>query len=104
MASKTVQLFIPRGNINKHELFKMAIGLADLPPTLTAEATITSATRRPDDHEQPGTDFEITIDYTERGEGATLVAPAFPAGSWGGAVDSVDETGDEDDDEAEAPQ
>ncbi|MGH3956461.1 MAG: hypothetical protein ACRDTI_20745 [Mycobacterium sp.] len=101
MASKTVQLFIPRGNINKHELFKMAIGLADLPPTLTAEASITSATSRPDDHEQPGTDFEITINYTERGQGATLVAPSFPAGSWGGAADSVD---DEDDDEAEAAQ
>lgn len=84
MPTQDVQVFIPRGSVQRNTVLKLAIAKAkdSLPPTLTCDAQITGAVSRPDDHEQPGTDYTVTIDYTARGEGASN-ASVLPAGTFG---------------------
>lgn len=90
MPQKTVEVFIPRGPVQRNRVLQLALAQVrdELPPTLTCDADITGATSRPDDHETPGTVYEVTIDYTERGASNHAVLPVGTfAASFGGEDD-----------------
>ncbi|QFG08930.1 hypothetical protein PBI_MALAGASYROSE_82 [Mycobacterium phage MalagasyRose] len=92
MPKLDVQVFIPRGPVQRNHVIKAALNKVrnDLPPTLTCDAQITGHDRRPDDHEQPGTDYTVTIDYTERGEGQPTPG-VIPVGTYGATADDEDD-------------
>lgn len=90
MPQKTVEVFIPRGPVQRNRVLQLALAQVrdELPPTLTCDAEITDANTRPDDHEAPGTVYTVTVDYTERGVGNHGVLPAGTfAASFGGEDD-----------------
>jgi hypothetical protein len=86
MPSKTVEVFIPRGPVQRNKVLQAALAQVrdELPPTLHCDAKITGADKRPDEHEQPGTTYTVTIDYTERGVGNASV---LPVGTFGYQAD-----------------
>jgi hypothetical protein len=83
MPTLDVPVFIPRGPVQRNKILQLALAKVrdTLPPTLTCDAKISKADRRPDEHEQPGTDYTVTIDYTERGTAGN--ASVLPAGTFG---------------------
>ncbi|SKU71886.1 Uncharacterised protein [Mycobacteroides abscessus subsp. massiliense] len=97
MPQKTVEVFIPRGPVQRNKVLQLALAQVrdELPPTLSCDAEITGATSRPDDHETPGTVYEVTIDYTERGAGAnhSVLPVGTFAASFGGEDDEQDRDG-----------
>lgn len=80
-----VPVFVPRGPVQRNKVLQAALAKVreTLPPTLTCDAKITGAESRPDEHEKPGTEYTVTIDYTERGVGASGNASVLPAGTFG---------------------
>lgn len=90
MPQKTVEVFIPRGPVQRNRVLQLALAQVrdELPPTLTCDADITGADTRPDGHDAPGTVYTVTVDYTERGVGNQAVLPAGTfAASFGGESD-----------------
>ncbi|WNM74170.1 hypothetical protein SEA_NERGAL_79 [Mycobacterium Phage Nergal] len=85
MPTLDVQVFVPRGPVQRNKVLQAALAKVrdTLPPTLTCDARITGADKRPDDHDKPGTEYTVTIDYTERGTGAQGNASTLPAGTFG---------------------
>lgn len=94
MPTLDVQVFVPRGPVQRNTVLKMALAEVrdTLPPTLTCDAQITAADPRPDGHEQPGTTYTVTIDYTERG--ASSNTSVLPAGTFGYSTVADDEDAD----------
>lgn len=90
MPQKTVEVFVPRGPVQRNKILQQALAQVreELPPTLTCDAEITGAESRSDDHEVPGTTYTVTIDYTERAIGN---ASALPAGTFAASFGGDDE-------------
>lgn len=92
MPQKSVEVFMPRGQVQRNKILQAALAQVrdELPPTLTCDAQITDAVTRPDDHEVPGTTYTVLIDYTERaGNHAALPAGTFAAAFGGDEDDEV---------------